>query len=153
MSFLHDEMIYYDDGEYTGYNFAVQSSFGGLEFVFYRIAPKLDAFGAEMSDTALYKDEVYNPFLIRKRAKIFRIVEKKVVEFIHRYKPNLITFNTGGEIRRKKIYEYFAKRLEKHGYKIYHVEDNVWKEPVYGLRGEHLKTKTHTNTVFYLMRV
>ena len=153
MSFLHDEMIYYSDGEYTGYNFAVQSSLGGLEFIFYRIAPKLDEFGEEMSDTALYEDETYNPFLTRKRMTIFRIVEKMAIEFIHRYKPKLITFNTGGEIRRKKIYERFAKRLEKHGYQIYHTEDNVWETPVFGLRGEEKKPETRTNTIFYLMRV
>ena len=153
MSFLHDEMIYYEDGEYTGYHFAVQSSLGGLEFVFYRGAPKLDAFGHEMSDTAIYEDEPQNPYQTRKRATIFRIVEKIAIGFIHRYKPQLLTFNTDGEPRRKKIYERFAKRLEKHGYNIYHTKESVWESPSYGLQGEEKEPKIRINTTFFLMRV
>lgn len=153
MSFLHDEMIYYDDGEYTGYHFAVQSSFGGLEFVLYRGAPKLDAFGAEMSSTAIYEDEMHNPYQTRKRASIFRIVEKMAIGFIHRYKPKLLTFNTDGEIRRKKIYEHFAKRLEKHGYQIYHIDEKSWETPSFDGYGEEQKPELRVNTTFYLMRV
>ena len=153
MSFLHDEMIYYEDEEYTGYHFAVQSSLGGLEFVFYRGVPKLDAFGHEMSDTAIYEDETQNPYQTRKRAMIFRIVEKMAIGFIHRYKPKLLTFNTDGEPRRKKIYERFAKRLEKHGYNIYHTKESVWESPSFGLHGEEKEPKIRINTTFFLMRV
>ena len=152
VSFLHDEMIYYEDGEYTGYHFAVQSSPGGLEFVFYRGAPKLDAFGHEMSDTAIYEEETYNSYQTRKRATIYRIVEKLAVGFIHRYKPKLLTFNTDGEPRRKTIYERFAKRLAKHGYRIYHTTESVWESPSYGLRGEETAKRVRINTSFYLMR-
>jgi hypothetical protein len=75
--------------------------------------------------TNLYLDEALYERMVgtdrvetspRAALRVFREVEKFLIEFIHEKNPPYLRYDTGGDETRKPLYARLAKKFEKHGY-------------------------------------